>query len=72
MHRIRILIADDHAILREGIRALLAPEGDMEVVGEASDGNEAVRKCRELVGRIGAARGVRRQRRAEALRASSG
>lgn len=48
MPKIRILIADDHAILREGIRALLAFQGDMEVVGEAADGSEAIQQCRRL------------------------
>jgi two-component system response regulator NreC len=40
--RIRILLADDHAVLRAGLRALLAAQGDLEVVGEASDGSEAI------------------------------
>ncbi|HSN14236.1 MAG TPA: response regulator transcription factor [Anaeromyxobacteraceae bacterium] len=39
---IRVLLADDHAILREGVRALLAPHADLEVVGEASDGTQAI------------------------------
>jgi DNA-binding NarL/FixJ family response regulator len=39
---IRVLLADDHAILREGVRALLAPHADIEVVGEASDGKQAI------------------------------
>jgi DNA-binding NarL/FixJ family response regulator len=39
---IRVLLADDHAILREGVRALLAPHADIEVVGEARDGREAI------------------------------
>jgi DNA-binding NarL/FixJ family response regulator len=42
MSKIRILIVDDHAILREGVRALLSAHDDMEVVGEASDGQEAI------------------------------
>ena len=41
--KIRILIADDHAVLREGMRNLLEQEKDFEVVGEAGDGEEAVR-----------------------------
>jgi DNA-binding NarL/FixJ family response regulator len=45
---IRVLIADDHAILREGVRALLASTGDIEVVGQAGDGREAVEACRRL------------------------
>jgi NarL family two-component system response regulator LiaR len=39
---IRVLIADDHAIVRKGIRALLATEPNIEVVGEAQDGREAI------------------------------
>jgi NarL family two-component system response regulator LiaR len=45
---IRILIADDHAIVREGLRALLETEPGMELVGEAADGIEAVRKQQAL------------------------
>ena len=45
---IRVLIADDHAIVRKGIRALLATEADIEVVGEAADGKEAVEKAERL------------------------
>ena len=40
---IKILIADDHAIFRDGLRRLLAEESDLQVIGEASDGVEAVR-----------------------------
>jgi two-component system, NarL family, response regulator LiaR len=46
--RIRILIADDHAIVRKGIKALLATEPDMEVVGEAADGEEAIARALAL------------------------
>jgi len=46
--KIRILIADDHAVLREGMRNLLEREKDFEVVGEAGDGEEAVRLGDEL------------------------
>ena len=42
MSKIRILLADDHVILRQGTRQLLENESDMEVVGEASNGAEAV------------------------------
>ena len=41
---ISVYIADDHSIVREGIRSLVASAPDMEVVGEASDGDEALRQ----------------------------
>ncbi|MGH3088479.1 MAG: response regulator transcription factor [Rubrobacteraceae bacterium] len=44
----RILIADDHDLMREGLRAMVSGEPDLEVVGEARDGREAVEMCREL------------------------
>ncbi len=44
----RVLIADDHALVREGLRAVLEAEGAIEVVGEARDGEEAVGLCAEL------------------------
>ncbi|MER3420107.1 MAG: DNA-binding response regulator [Chloroflexota bacterium] len=40
--KIRVLLADDHAVLRAGLRALLSAEPDIEVIGEAADGQEAV------------------------------
>jgi DNA-binding NarL/FixJ family response regulator len=48
MSRFRILIADDHEVVRQGLRALLAPHTGWEVCGEASDGWEVVRKAAEL------------------------
>ncbi len=45
---IRVLLVDDHAILRAGLRALLETYDDIEVVGEAADGEEGIRKAREL------------------------
>ncbi|MDX9956561.1 MAG: response regulator transcription factor, partial [Anaerolineae bacterium] len=39
---IRVLVVDDHTIVRKGIRALLAEIADLEVVGEAADGHEAI------------------------------
>ncbi len=45
---IRVLICDDHAILRKGIGALLSTEPDIEVVGEASDGSEALAQVEAL------------------------
>jgi DNA-binding NarL/FixJ family response regulator len=44
----RVLIADDHDLVREGLRAVLAGEEDLEVVGEARDGHEALKMCRSL------------------------
>jgi two-component system, NarL family, response regulator NreC len=46
--KIRILVADDHGIVRKGLRFLLDRQPDMEVVGEASEGREAVRLSQEL------------------------
>ena len=45
---IRVLLADDHHLFREGMRALLATASDLEVVGEAGDGNEVVAKAAEV------------------------
>ena len=47
-HIIRVLIVDDHTIVRRGIRALLAETDDIEVIGEADNGLEAVRLARQL------------------------
>jgi len=46
--KIRVLLADDHAILRQGVRALLNLADDIEVVGEAVDGSQAVEMARSL------------------------
>lgn len=48
MDKIRVLIADDHTILRDGIRSLLEDETDMEVIGEAEDGHMAVKLVKQL------------------------
>jgi DNA-binding NarL/FixJ family response regulator len=45
---IRILLADDHRILREGLRSLLAQQADLSVVGEASGGEEVIAMARQL------------------------
>ena len=45
---IRVLIADDHAVVREGLRWLISTEPGMELVGEATDGTDAVEKARSL------------------------
>jgi two-component system response regulator NreC len=46
-HKIRVMIADDHAILRAGLRMLVNAQADMEVVSEAPDGEKAVQTARE-------------------------
>jgi DNA-binding NarL/FixJ family response regulator len=46
--RVRILVADDHDVIRTGLRALLEAESDFEVCGEATDGREALQKANEL------------------------
>jgi DNA-binding NarL/FixJ family response regulator len=48
MDKIRVVLADDHAILREGLRSLLSLQEDIDVIGEASDGQAAI----ELVSRL--------------------
>lgn len=48
MQKIRVLVVDDHTIVRDGICALLALAGDMEVVGEATNGSEALVKVKEF------------------------
>jgi two-component system response regulator NreC len=48
-NKLRIVLADDHTILREGLRSLLTADPDFEIVGEARDGREAVR-CVEKLG----------------------
>ncbi len=45
---IRVMLVDDHGVVREGLRAYLELEPDIEVVGEARDGREAVRRAQEL------------------------
>jgi DNA-binding NarL/FixJ family response regulator len=48
MKKIRVLLADDHALFREGIRSLLEDQNDIEIVGEAEDGLEVVKLSRQL------------------------
>ncbi len=48
MTKIRIVIADDHVVLRSGLRKLLNEQPDIEVIGEANDGNEAITRTEEL------------------------
>jgi len=46
--KIRVLLADDHAMMRDGLRAFLAASGDIEVVADVGNGRDAVRLVREL------------------------
>lgn len=48
LRRIRVLVVDDHAVVREGICALLSLQKDMEVIGEAVDGRDAIDKVQRL------------------------
>jgi DNA-binding NarL/FixJ family response regulator len=48
MSPIRLLIADDHRLFREGLKALLSVTEDIEIVGEAEDGDSALKRCNEL------------------------
>ena len=48
MNKIKVIIADDHSLFREGTRSLIEQEPDMEVIGEASDGEEAVKLVTRL------------------------
>ena len=46
--KIKILVADDHPVVRKGLQLCLARQERLKIVGEAADGDEAVRKTREL------------------------
>jgi len=46
---IRVIIVDDHAVVRQGLKAFLQTQDDLEIVGEAADGDEAVRQVEDLV-----------------------
>lgn len=48
MNKIRVLLADDHAILREGISALLSLQNDIEIIAQASNGQEAIEMAKKL------------------------
>lgn len=50
--RVRVLLADDHHLFREGLRRLLAAPGDIVIVGEAANGEEAIRLSQELAPRV--------------------
>jgi DNA-binding NarL/FixJ family response regulator len=47
MQKIKVLLADDHTVVRQGLRALLAAESDIEIVGEAENGRQAVQMARD-------------------------
>src|SRR2546422_2806352 len=49
IRKIRVLIADDHALVRSGLRSILETEDEIEVVGEAGDGHEALAVAQELL-----------------------
>ena len=49
MKTIRVIVADDHTMIRSGLKALLDREPDIEVVAEAADGRQAVQKAEELL-----------------------
>jgi two-component system response regulator NreC len=46
--KLRIMLADDHSVVRNGLRAIISSEKDMELVGEVEDGSEVVEKAREV------------------------
>ncbi len=72
-HNIRILLADDHAVVRSGLRLIIDAQPDMSVTGEAKDGLEAVQKLQELepdvvvmditMPRLGGLEAIRRMKR---------
>ncbi len=47
--KIKVVLADDHRVVREGLAAILEPQEELEIVGEARDGGEAVEKARQLL-----------------------
>ena len=49
---IRVLLADDHAVVRDGLRALLEAQSEIDVVGDVANGRQAVREAQKLVGPI--------------------
>src|SRR5436309_213905 len=49
MEKIRVLLADDHTVVRQGLRALLGAEGDIEIVGEAENGRQAIQLVKRLL-----------------------
>ena len=55
---IRIVLVDDHALVRSGFRMILAQEADMEIVGEAANGEDALKLARQLAPDVEAHAGV--------------
>jgi len=49
MEKIRVILADDHTVVRQGLRALLAAEGDIDIVGEAENGRQAIQLVKKLL-----------------------
>src|SRR3954454_24697448 len=49
MSKMKILLADDHTVVRQGLKALLAAEGDIEIVGEADNGRQAVQMAKKFL-----------------------
>src|SRR5215510_7584557 len=49
MEKIRVILAEDHTVVRQGLRALLAAEGDIEIVGEAENGRQAIQLVKKLL-----------------------
>src|SRR6266436_2366124 len=49
MEKIKVVLADDHTVVRQGLRALLVAEGDIEIVGEAENGRQAVQLVKKLL-----------------------
>lgn len=49
MNKLRILVADDHAVLRDGLKALVSAQPDMEIVGEAENGQTTYERAKELM-----------------------
>src|SRR5437870_11635756 len=49
MQKIRVILADDHTVVRQGLRALLVAEADMDIVGEAENGRQAVQLVKQLL-----------------------
>lgn len=52
MHKITVLLADDHTVVRQGLRALLDAEDDIEIVGEAGDGRQAVQLTKRFLPQV--------------------